>query len=83
MVVRIADRVLVAMRQLALNPVPVVAAAVETGTQQMAEAMTGLAAFVAQRSQHFVHSVLAHWPSSVVASREGEGIGACQFVQAA
>lgn len=46
MVVRVADRVLIAMGQLPLDPVPVVASGVQAGAQQMAETVASLAPLV-------------------------------------
>lgn len=81
MVVRVADRVLIAVGQLPLDPVPVVASGVEAGAQQMSEPVASLAPFVTHCGKRLVHSVLAHGSGPVIAPREGEGIGAGQFMQ--
>ncbi|MDT4846375.1 hypothetical protein FQZ97_803920 [compost metagenome] len=74
MVVGVADLVLVAVGELALDPVAVIAAAVQLGAQQVAEAVAGLAPFVADQAQGLVDGVLAHRPVGVLLAGEGKRI---------
>lgn len=70
------------MGKLALDPVPVEAAPVEFGTQQVAEAVAGLAAFVAGSGERLVYRVLAHRPGGAAAG-EHQGMAAGDLLQLA
>ncbi|MDT4846540.1 hypothetical protein FQZ97_805640 [compost metagenome] len=83
MVVGVADLVLVAVSELSLDPVAVIAPPVQLGTQQVAEAVAGLPPLVANQAQGFVDGVLAHRTVRVVAAGEGERIAPGKLLQLA
>src|SRR5690554_6467185 len=79
-VVGVAYLVVIAMRQLALNPVTVIAASVELSTQQVAEAVASLATLVAHLAQRLVDGVFTHGPGGVLLARKHQRVPAADVV---
>src|SRR5690554_1716177 len=79
-VVGVAYLVVIAMRQLALNPVTVIAASVQLGTQQVPKAVAGLAALVAHLAQRLVDGVFTHGPVRILLTREYQRVTAADVL---
>ncbi|MNL75153.1 hypothetical protein D3C87_2009100 [compost metagenome] len=80
MVIGVADFVGVTVGKLALDPVAFISATVKFSAQKVAEAVAGLATFVANQAQCLVDGVFTHGAVGVLLAREQQRIASRDFM---